>query len=323
MERVVLEAVCCPLCASQHSRTVLVGADQVHQVPGSFRVCQCLECGLLYQNPRPAAESFQAIYPPAYVPYQLPACLPPLQVRELTDTCDLIGRLQPAGGRLLDIGCGPGVFLRMLRAQQPAWEVAGIEPDAQAAALARAQSLAVQQCRLEEVDLQPSSWDAVTMWNVLEHLPDPRRTLHTVRQLLRADGLLYLAVPLCDSWDARLFGRYWLGWELPRHFVLFSRATLGELLARTGYELVATACINGVEYGFTESMRLALRAYRGSYGVRRLGIALTHSRPFRLAIKPYLHLMALARRCTVLTVAARPVAGHAGVSSLNQTQRMP
>ncbi len=310
---VALEAVCCPLCHSQPCLPVLIGPDRAHQVAGSFRICQCLECGLLYQNPRPAVSSFQSIYPSSYVPYQPATTIARPILRELTRTSDLIGRLQPAGGRLLDIGCGSGAFLQTFRQQRPGWEVQGIEPDAHAAALVRQQQLAVQECRLEDADLQPASWDAVTMWNVLEHLPDPQAMVQRVRQLLRPGGLLYLAVPLCDSWDARLFGRYWQGWDLPRHFVLFSRATLWRLLAQTGFVSVATACLNGVEYCFTESLRLMLYADQRSYSFQRLGIALTHSRPFRLAIQPYLRLAALARRCTVLTVVARPLAPRAGL----------
>ncbi|HEU5088445.1 MAG TPA: class I SAM-dependent methyltransferase, partial [Roseiflexaceae bacterium] len=149
------------------------------------------------------------------------------------------------------------------------------------------------------------AWDAVTLWNVIEHLPDPLAMLRRARQLLRPGGVLYMAVPLCDSWEARLFGRYWIGWELPRHFTLFDRPTLARLLNSAGFCMAASACINGRTYGFSASLRLLIEDRVRSFTWRRLGQAVTYSRPLALALAPYTAAAVLAQRCTVLTIAAR------------------
>src|SRR5688500_15407446 len=105
---VELESVPCCLCRSTRSEPMLTGPDRAHGVPGQFALCRCLDCGLIYQNPRPSAASLPAIYPADYGPYQPVEVTPQTIHVDWRGTCRFICRLQPRGGRLLDIGCGPG-----------------------------------------------------------------------------------------------------------------------------------------------------------------------------------------------------------------------
>jgi hypothetical protein len=114
-----------------------------------------------------------------------------------------------------------------------------------------------------------------------------------------------MAVPMIDSWDAKMFGKYWTGWELPRHFSAFDRPALTQLLQITGFQMLESACINGRSYGWTASLRLLIQDRIRSYTLRRLGEAVTYSRPLALAISPYTALSVILKRCTVLTIAAR------------------
>jgi SAM-dependent methyltransferase len=311
-----LEYVRCPLCGGDSPTPLMRGPDRVHGVPGTFVVVRCGACGLAYQNPRPTPASFAAIYPANYGPYQGGAVDRAHLHPDLAMACRFVHAEQPAGGRLLDIGCGPGLFLQAMRLLYPQWHVSGVEPDAAAAAAARRAGLDVQHSTVEQADLAPHSWDAVTLWNVIEHLPDPVGMLRRARQLLRPGGVLYMAVPLRDSWDARLFGRYWIGWELPRHFTLFDRPTLARLLDSAGFRLAASACINGRSYGCIASLRLLIEYRVRAVTRRRLGQAITYSRPLALALAPYTAAAVLARRCTVLSVAARlPGPGASGIIS--------
>ena len=301
------ESVNCCLCQSNQRKLLLEGPDRLHNIPGIFTLYQCLDCGLIYQNPRPTADSLQIIYPNEYDPHQ-PVAMPSGKLHpDWVRTCEFIQQQQPDGGRLLDVGCGSGTFLLTLRQLCPKWETIGIEPDPQAATIARQNNLHVQMTQLESATLTTGSFDAVTFWNVLEHLPNPLRSLHYIHQLLRPNGVLYLAVPLCDSWDAQLFGRYWLGWELPRHFVMFNRSTLRTTLLKAGFEIVNTACLSGIEFCFAESIRLCIKDCVRGYALRRLSIAVTYSRLFRLFLKPYLAWATRAGRCTVLTVVAHVI----------------
>jgi len=80
------------------------------------------------------------------------------------------------------------------------------------------------------------TFDVVTLFHVLEHLPDPGTALLVVRSLLRAEGVLVAQVPNVDSYQARLFGRRWYGLDVPRHVVNFTAQSLARLLARCGFE---------------------------------------------------------------------------------------
>jgi len=300
-----LENVVCPFCQSDLGVPILKGPDRAHQLAGPFTFCRCAACGLIYQNPRPCLTAFEALYPPEYLPHQANNALSQTVHSDLRRTIAFIAKIQPTEGRLLDVGCGSGAFLRALHQLKPQWELTGIEPNPHAVELARQFNFPIYQTILENTQLEPHSWDAITLWNVLEHLPNPYETLCKLRQLLRPKGVLYLSLPLCDSWDAQIFGPAWVGWELPRHFVIFNRISLQKMLAKAGFTIFETVCLDGIEFNFTESLRWLLAEKIKSYALRRLGFAVTYSRPFRFILQPYLKIAEKAQRCTVLTVAAR------------------
>ncbi|PDW03891.1 class I SAM-dependent methyltransferase [Candidatus Viridilinea mediisalina] len=308
MRRLIpLELVVCPLCGADSSTPLVETPDHFGYVDGSFTVVRCRVCGLGYQNPRPTAAAFEAIYPPSYTPYQTeriePGSIPP----DLVRACAFIAQQQPAGGHLLDVGAGVGSFLHALALLQPHWQTCGLEPSPLPAAQAAHHGVTMQIGTLATAELAAQTWDAVTLWNVLEHLPNPLADLQRIRQLLRPNGCLYLTLPLYDSWDARLFGPYWLGWELPRHFIHFDRVSLTRMLHEAGFALLRMASLSGIDYCADQSMHIALRALVRNYTAHRLSQALIFSRPARmLCWRPYLQLATWRQRTTVVTIVAQP-----------------
>jgi len=136
-------------------------------------------------------------------------------------------------GRLLDVGCATGVFLDGMRRR--GWQVQGVEPSTYAVRYARERfGLDVFEGLLEAAALPTASFDAITMWDVLEHVHEPRPVLSELARLLRPGGILVLSLPNPDSLEARLLDEFWLGWDLPRHLNLFRPALLREHLARHG-----------------------------------------------------------------------------------------
>lgn len=135
-------------------------------------------------------------------------------------------------GRLLDIGCSAGLFCELARSL--GWEITGIEPSRWLADRARDRlGDAVLCARFEEVTLPPDSFDAVCLWDVLEHVPDPEVFLAKAVEALRPGGVLALNVPNLQSWIARALGRRW-PLLLPEHLFFFSPASLRLLLGRHG-----------------------------------------------------------------------------------------
>lgn len=301
------DEVSCAICGSAEQEIVLVGPDRLHHLPGQFTLVRCTACGLIYQSPRVALDAMGALYPPSYEPFQ--SIVPDIGYipRDIARTAAFVNALRPQGGRLLDVGCGAGDFLAAMRRLFPVWQIQGVEPNEQAAAQAIARGLAVRHGSLEDVPPDVTGLDVVTLWNVLEHLPDASAFLREVERRLAPDGVLCLAVPVNDSWEARIFGRYWVGWELPRHLYAFDRHSVVRLLEAAGFTVVQQSCLSGTYYGLVRSALLALEARIGSYAVRRIAERILFSQALRVAFKPYTLLAERAQRGTVLTLAARRV----------------
>jgi len=136
-------------------------------------------------------------------------------------------------GRLVDVGCGNGRFLARMR--DLGWEVLGVEPDPEAARVARERfGLTVIPSTLEEAKLPEASVDAVTMNHVIEHVPDPIGLLAECRRILRPGGTVVVVTPNLQSLGCRVFKADWRGYEIPRHLVIFSSKALRLCAERAG-----------------------------------------------------------------------------------------
>jgi SAM-dependent methyltransferase len=139
-------------------------------------------------------------------------------------------------GRLLDVGCGNGSFLVNMRAL--GWDVAGVEPDAKSAGLAKEQfGLHVTVGTLEESNVDSNSFDCITAHHTIEHMFDPIAFLRESFRILRPGGKLVVTTPSVPSLGHRIFRRCWRGLEPPRHLYIFSPRALGACVERSGYEL--------------------------------------------------------------------------------------
>ena len=147
-------------------------------------------------------------------------------------------------GSLLDVGCGTGEFLRTMAAA--GWAVSGVEPSEAAAGCAR--EFTVHRGGLADAGFGPGAFDAVTLWQVLEHLPDLPGELGRIRAGLKDDGVLIISVPNIRSLQAAAGGRVWFHLDLPRHRWQFSPETLARLLDQAGFRVRALGHFS-LEYG--------------------------------------------------------------------------
>ncbi len=146
----------------------------------------------------------------------------------------LITSLNKGTGSLLDIGAGTGEFLKL--AKEYDWKVQGIEPNE------RARSFAVEKdVRLKESidELSGNSFDVVTLWHVLEHLPDLENTISKIEAFVKPGGVLIIAVPNFRSYDAGHYKNYWAAYDVPRHLWHFSRESM-KVLFSSEMELIKT-----------------------------------------------------------------------------------
>ncbi len=147
-----------------------------------------------------------------------------------------ISRMLPAAGRVLDIGCGNGRFLRYLAKR--GFEAHGIELPGKAADRAsEVRGLHIHVGESGSIDFPSNSFDIVTMWHVLEHLTEPKVTLERVFRWLTPGGRLVLSLPNVDSWQSHVFKGRWLHHDPPRHLVYLGPKALTRNLAEIGFSV--------------------------------------------------------------------------------------
>lgn len=300
----------CSLCGQAGGDLVLEGPDRLLHLAGWFRVVRCPRCGLLRQEPRPTPQSIGFYYPTEYAPYSTAIDDEASSLARYDRRYGVwrrrvaIERYVP-GGRLLDVGCATGNFLHEM-ARSGRWGVEGVELSPEAAAQARERlGLMVHVGRLEEVDLPGSAFDVLTMWNVLDHLHDPLGSLRTAHRLLKPGGLLVLSVSNLAGFEAKLFGRFWPGWDLPRHLYFFPRPVIDRMLAEVGFAVLRWRCLGGAYPAFLLSLRFALEGLVGRRRWVHMVIAVAQSKPARLLAAPGFWLLTKANQAGVITGFAR------------------
>lgn len=142
---------------------------------------------------------------------------------------------------LMDVGAATGFFLNLAR--QAGWETAGIEPSESAASLGRAKGLDVKTGILVPGVYAAGSFDVITMWDVIEHLPDPKATMQLVIDLLKPGGVVAINTPDASSLWAKFMGPRWHLLCPPEHLCLFSPKSLGSLLRDQGMSVLEVSKI--------------------------------------------------------------------------------
>jgi 2-polyprenyl-3-methyl-5-hydroxy-6-metoxy-1,4-benzoquinol methylase len=227
----------CNICRSTVSDLVFTKAG--------FAIVRCAGCGLLYVRNPPGKKQLERLYSFAdgYHGELAQASAAVARHRAEAQANLRVLAKYAAGGRLLDIGCSTGLFL--VEARSAGWSTKGAELSQDSARIGREQhGLDIDSGELSADRYAPGSFDAITMWDVIEHVPDPLGTLGIARTLLARDGLLVLKTPNSDGLYPRASLRvahlikYWGHPEPPGHLYQFSAATLTRLLDAAGFELV-------------------------------------------------------------------------------------
>ena len=263
IQEVKFENIICYLCGSGDSKEWLRGRDRGF---GVFSFRKCDHCGLIYISPRPTLESMGHYYADDYTCYD-----PSGRFMDRIKSGMILAVAEEhwgyrgkrsllrglisypfrqvfcrvpqfvAGGKILDIGCAIGKDLDIYKGL--GWETYGVEINAAAADVARSKGHQVFTGTLEAANFPACSFDAVTLWDVMEHVHDPVATLTSISRVLKVGGRLLIRTPNSDSFQAHYFGDRWgAGAHIPQHLFLFSPNTLSGVARKAGFatEMVAT-----------------------------------------------------------------------------------
>ena len=292
----------------------------------SFTVERCADCGVAFTRPRLSPTELAKYYPASYYGVEgkrFPAWIEKLQRALYRGRVERIERMAGGPGKVLDVGCGPGFLLRQFRDR--GWEAHGTEFSETAAAHAReALHLPVRVGDLRELGFESGSFDAVTMWHVLEHMIAPESTIAEAARLLRPGGVFLCATPNFGSAEARITRDKWFHLDVPRHVNHFSADVLARLMESHGFA-VERASYVALEYdafSFTQSFlsKLGLRhnllynmlrgagakvLNRGAAPAWQKAISLMLAAPLGLASFPATFLAAVCRTGATVTLYAR------------------
>jgi SAM-dependent methyltransferase len=208
-----------------------------------FDIGRCGKCGVA-RTLRALVDGV-AQYPPFEQQETLFAKLTRTAVGQLLrERVRLCKRLKPSG-RLLDFGCGSGSFARM--AAGAGYDVVGLEPFSLGKP-GEEPRLRLLRAPLEACKPELGKFDLITMWHVLEHIPEPAPLVASLIEHLAPDGILLVSVPNFASWQSRVFRGAWFHLDPPRHITHFDEPTLGKLLGELGLEVVDRRTFH-LEYG--------------------------------------------------------------------------
>ncbi len=235
----------CPLCGADDYRVKVedtmgtrVADPRVHYTCTSSafgehgRIVECRSCHLVYMNPRPhheaVVENYGDVEDQEYIEEEQG------RLETFADSLELVQKYRRSG-QLLDVGCHVGTFLTL--AEQAGFDVAGVEPSRWGAEIARTRINGSVHCgAIEDAPLPEGGYDVITLWDVIEHLPDPALDIRAIHSALRPGGVFVISTMDVESLFARAFGRRW-PWYMQMHLVYFSRQTLCEILRREGFQI--------------------------------------------------------------------------------------
>lgn len=231
----------CPVCGLKNFSIAMEVPDHFLSQE-VFKISECTACGMLFTNPRPRVEDLGKYYKSEdYISHSntkkglISRVYHIVRRHNFKQKFKMITRLSK-GLELLDVGCATGGFLSYFKAR--GWTVTGIEPDKDARDFAKNVSgLAVfDEAGLK--DFAEKQFDVISMWHVLEHVPFPQDRLSVLKKVLKDDGLLVVAIPNPGSYDAISYGKFWAGYDVPRHLLHFKQEVALAFFKKAGFTCI-------------------------------------------------------------------------------------
>lgn len=236
----LMPTLCC-VCGIDDAVQIGAGEDfEYRTTDDTFTAVKCRTCSLVYLDPRPTLGDMATIYPAEYHSFDFSEedyglvhkIRSRLEAKRLLEYCGLL----PDGARILDVGCGDGFHLRLLREfGNKSWNLEGVDLDRRAIEAAERSGSNVHFGSIESLDLKPESYDVIYTIQTIEHVERPDEFLAAVSRLVKPGGRVVIVTDNTDSVDFGLFKKgYWGGYHFPRHLNLFNKISLSKLAQKAG-----------------------------------------------------------------------------------------
>lgn len=247
----------CVLCKSSALKELYITRDRHYGIEGEFKIDQCTNCGLVFLNPMPSEQYLNSLYPETYYSYQDFYDKEMSFLKRMYHNFITAKTFDPdfkKAGNFLDIGCGSGKYLYKMR--NKGWDVFGVEVNKNAAILGNdLEKLNIHNGNLLSANYDSESFDYVRSNHSFEHITNPNETLDEIYRILKSDGKLFIGVPNIDSFNAKLFKKYWWYLGAPVHPFNYSAKTLTRLLESHGF-LVEKIIYNSDVHGTLGSFQI-------------------------------------------------------------------
>jgi SAM-dependent methyltransferase len=257
----------CAICGQAGAKELLRAPDRLHGREEKYTLVRCLGCSLVWLSHPPKSDEMDLHYTGAY--HKLISAAGENSPGRWRDRLQTL-RQHKQSGSILDLGCSSGGFLGFFRGDS--WKLYGIEMSADCARRAEDMTGAhVFVGDIPDAPFPPESFDVITCFDVLEHLYEPLRVMAKVGEWLRPGGIFYVQVPNIDSAEARVFGSYWHGLELPRHLFHYSPTSLKFLAESVGLRNVSLETRRNPAVG--TSLRYVWDDVFSAVGIKRAPVA--------------------------------------------------
>lgn len=245
----------CDLCGNKEFEFLFSGHDLMYNIKGDYSLYRCTECGLLFINPQPTEKEIAKHYPP-HKYYSLGGIMPSWKEKLLyvlyktfyskkgNPSLKLVffpvfpllrfAEILP-GGKILDVGCGVGNFLVLMKYFN--MDCHGVEPGKFDEQLAKENNLEIKNCTFLEANYPDNYFDVITLNHVFEHTNCPTETLKKLNRILKPGGTLIIAIPQSDCLAYKIFGQCWVQLDIPRHLFTFQEKTIKEYAKKTGFKI--------------------------------------------------------------------------------------
>jgi 2-polyprenyl-3-methyl-5-hydroxy-6-metoxy-1,4-benzoquinol methylase len=232
----------CPVCNSSNINPLLTVND--HSVSKEeFVIWQCNDCSLRFTQDVPDENSITPYYQSAdYISHTntkegfINRLYQKVRNHTLDQKASLVISRTKKEGKILDLGAGIGAFLNSMKGKR--WDVTGIEPDEGA----RQQAKNLFNLELSDTGLfnrlQPQSFDAITLWHVLEHVHQLHSYIEQLKALLKPNGKIFIAVPNYNSLDGSIYKLHWAAYDVPRHLYHFTPKAMDVLIKKHGLNII-------------------------------------------------------------------------------------